>query len=76
MVTKVSIEEIIADVAEVLGPQIVELGKDSRFGSPGWDSLAQLKIIIVLEEKYGLKISDFEQDLLFSIEGIFHAVTM
>ena len=75
MEVNISIEDIIADVARVLDCPTTELGATSRFGcAPGWDSLSQLKIILVLEEKYGLNINDFEHEQLFSIEGIFDAV--
>ena len=66
-----TIARAIADVAEALNCSENALDRHSRLGScPEWDSLAQLKIMLALEQKYGEALSEFKPEDLFSIQGV------
>lgn len=64
-------KEVINLVARVLQCEPESLSKDSRLGrQENWDSLAQVTIMLMLEETYGISIDENNIDQLLCVGDI------
>ena len=72
---QISVSEIIKLVANALSCEENTLSIDSRIGKhENWDSLGQLAIMTLLEEKYHFVINENNIDKLLSIRGIYEFI--
>lgn len=63
--------KVINLVSQVLQCEPESLAKDSRLGRhENWDSMAQLTILLMLEETYGIIVDENNIDQLLSIDDI------
>jgi acyl carrier protein len=52
-------DDLIQEIAGILKILTSELTADSRIGlTPGWDSMAHVDIMMLLEERCGIEISE------------------
>jgi acyl carrier protein len=61
-------------VARVLDLPAVEVDKASADSTPGWDSLAHLRLLMAVEEEFGVSFSPDEIPELDSVQRIGDAV--
>lgn len=64
-------KEVINIVSQILQCEPESLSKDSRLGRhENWDSLAQVKIMLMLEETYGISVDENNIDRLLCVGDI------
>lgn len=57
-------------VAQVLDLPAADVHEASADSTPGWDSLAHLRLLMAIEEEYGVSFSPDEITELDSVKGI------
>ncbi len=66
--------EIIQVISSCIG-ESVSLNVDSNIkNTENWDSLAQMRIILTLEQKFGITFTDEEAGYFTSVESFISAV--
>ena len=72
---QISVSEIIKLVAQALNCEENTLSIDSRIGKhENWDSLGQLAIMTLLEDKYHFTINEDNIDKLLGISDIYEFI--
>ncbi|OHE82709.1 MAG: hypothetical protein A2107_09115 [Verrucomicrobia bacterium GWF2_62_7] len=57
--------------AEVFNASLEQVPPDARFGSvPGWDSLGHMRLLMLLEERYRITISEERIRAFLSLRAI------
>ena len=70
------LKEVIAIVAEILNKKVEEIKVESKLVEDlGSDELDNTEIVLALEDKFGIVISEEEQDKLVSVQDIVNLVT-
>ena len=70
------LKEVIAIVAEVLNKKVEEIKVESKLVEDlGSDELDNTEIVLALEDKFGIVISEEEQEKLVSVQDIVNLVT-
>jgi len=70
------LKEVIAIVAEILNGKVEEIKVESKLVEDlGSDELDNVEIVLALEDKFGIVISEEEQDKLVSVQDIVNLVT-
>ena len=70
------LKEVIAIVAEILNKKVEEIKAESKLVEDlGSDELDNTEIVLALEDKFGIVISEEEQDKLVSVQDIVNLVT-
>jgi acyl carrier protein len=70
------LKEVIAIVAEILNKKVEEIKVESKLVEDlGSDELDNAEIVLALEDKFGIVISEEEQDKLVSVQDIVNLVT-
>jgi acyl carrier protein len=69
------LKEVIAIVAEILNKKVEEIKVESKLVEDlGSDELDNTEIVLALEDKFGIVISEEEQEKLVSIQDIVNLV--
>ena len=70
------LKEVIAIVAEILNKKVEEIKVESKLVEDlGSDELDNTEIVLALEDKFGIVISEEEQEKLVSVQDIVNLVT-
>ena len=70
------LKEVIAIVAEILNKKVEEIKVESKLVEDlGSDELDNAEIVLALEDKFGIVISEEEQEKLVSVQDIVNLVT-
>jgi acyl carrier protein len=70
------LKEVIAIVAEILNGKVEEIKVESKLVEDlGSDELDNTEIVLALEDKFGIVISEEEQEKLASVQDIVNLVT-
>jgi acyl carrier protein len=70
------LKEVIAIVAEILNKKVEEIKAESKLVEDlGSDELDNTEIVLALEDKFGIVISEEEQEKLVSVQDIVNLVT-
>lgn len=64
-------DTLIAVIAETLDCSAVRFSEQSGLGKhPKWDSLGHIKVMIALEDRYGITVSEENVALLITVADI------
>ncbi len=64
-------EDLIETISQILKVSPTDLTPDSALGiAPGWDSMAHIDIMMVLEDRLGVEITEDLLESLTTIESI------
>jgi len=64
-------ERLLKLVAKILGTRPEKISEDTGIGlHPKWDSLGHMKIILAIEEEFGVHFSPDDMQHLFNIRNI------
>jgi acyl carrier protein len=70
------LKEVIAIVAEIFNKQVEEIKVENKLVEDlGSDELDNAEIVLALEDKFGIVISEEEQEKLVSVQDIVNLVT-
>lgn len=65
------LQRVCAVVAETLNLPVGQVNGDTRQGSPSnWDSMAQLSIVLSLEQEFGVSLSPEQVEAMTSVHAI------
>jgi len=68
-------ERVKAVLASVIGVKMSEIGDDASVSTlEAWDSIKQIKLIMALEDRFGLMFDDDEISELISLDCIAQAL--
>lgn len=66
-------QNLIDTISEILKVPPTDLTPDSALGvTPGWDSMAHVDIMMVLEDRLGIEISEESLESLTTLGSILH----
>lgn len=64
-------EELIETISSILKVPTADLTPDSALGvTPGWDSMAHVDIMMVLEERLGIEITEDLLGAMTTLDGM------